>query len=317
MRKEESSNSVRDTRVIILGANGMLGRYVHKLYILSNIYKTVIPITRSDFDFGQSSDVVYNYLLGSIQPNDLIINCIGMINKRDSFSPELELQFYRINAVLPRLLAQVCTKNNGYLIHITTDCVFDGTEPWKCRTDPHNSIDLYGMTKSLGDCSIRGYPNVSILRTSIIGEESNGRSLVEWVISGGSRECISSRMSACGNTLSSTLHAELNGYINHMWNGVTCLKLAEIIVYKIRIPTDNVTDDFYDFFGKEMVITGDLISKHDLIKLIVEVYDVDVKVIAMLAPTERNMQLSGNVHSKDNTREQLLKMKEFDVLGRR
>jgi dTDP-4-dehydrorhamnose reductase len=296
-------------RVIILGANGMLGRYVHKLYALSNMYQNIIPITRSDFDFGQSSDVVHNYLLNLIQSNDLIVNCIGMINKRDSSSPEAELQFYRINAVLPRLLAQTCAKNGGFLIHITTDCVFDGSEGWMCRTDQHNSIDLYGMTKSLGDYSIRGYPMVSIIRTSIIGEESNGRSLVEWVIN------------------SSTETGTINGYTNHMWNGITCLELAKIIVYGMRIPSKNPDHKYgtqknpiYNslFFGKEMIITsGNAINKYDLVKLIAEIYNVDVTIIPLKHEIDRNMQLSGIIRSKDSIREQILKMKEFDVLDRR
>ena len=59
--------------------------------------------------------------------------------------------------------------------------------------------------KSLGEPE-----NACIIRTSIIGqEETHKKSLLEWILLNKDKE--------------------INGYVNHLWNGVTCLTLANII----------------------------------------------------------------------------------------
>ena len=75
------------------------------------------------------------------------------------------------------------------------------------------------------ECQIIRRPeNATIIRTSIIGHEINHKkSLLEWIISNKNKE--------------------INGYRNHLWNGVTCLTLAKII--------KNMIDD--NIFGKVYV----------------------------------------------------------------
>jgi dTDP-4-dehydrorhamnose reductase len=279
------------TKIIILGANGMLGRYISKLYHLNKRcnkhIKEIIEITRQDFDFGQSSEDVFEYLSQLCLENDLIINCIGLTNKRKSATPEEELQFWRINAVLPRLIGQVTQKNKAYAIHITTDCVFDGKEPWMCKMDPHTSIDLYGLTKSMGDKSIGPYRRVALIRCSIIGEEPYNRSLVEWV-------------------LNQPDGSEIDGYKNHMWNGVTCLQLAKIIfVAKYT-------------FGDETIFTSaKAVSKYDVVCSIVKHYNLNIKVRETHTAEPLHRQLSQTLATEVSIQQQILEMKQFDVLERR
>jgi len=283
-------NSI-DCRIIILGANGMLGKYISKLYHSekhANAHiKEIIEVTREDFDFGQSTEIVFGYLSQLCLENDLIINCIGMTNKRESVTTEQELQFWRVNTVLPRLIGQVTEKNKAYAIHITTDCVFDGKEPWMCRTDPHTSIDLYGMTKSMGDKSVSPYKRVALIRCSIIGEEPYNRSLVEWV-------------------LNQPDGSEINGYKNHMWNGVTCLHLAKLIFI-----------GGYGF-GTENVVTCDsAVSKYDLVCSIVKNYGLNIKVKESHDSKDCFRQLTPTLKIGIPIQQQILEMKNFDVLGRR
>lgn len=57
---------------------------------------------------------------------------------------------YRINVEGTRNLAQACAKNNKYLIHISTDYVFDGVNPpagGYTETDTPHPIEWYGQTK--------------------------------------------------------------------------------------------------------------------------------------------------------------------------
>ena len=315
-------------RIIILGSNGMLGRYVHKFSQYEISANKVIGLTRSDFDFGQSSTIVFEHLLDLVKQNDIIINCIGMINKRDTRTTENELQFFRINSVLPRLLAEATRKNGAYLIHITTDCVYDGTKPFYKVSEPsclhegsnnenrcynafsarmigsddiyfdvcaqaHTSIDLYGISKSIGDYAIRNYSNVATIRCSIIGEESNGRSLVEWVLRN-------------ENDI-------IPGYTNHVWNGITCLELASFILLEV-IKAKNRSN--CSFFGKEYIIIGDTISKYELVSMIVEVYGLNKHTIKTEDKQSKNMQLTGNYCNR-TIKDQIINMKKFDVLNRR
>jgi dTDP-4-dehydrorhamnose reductase len=81
----------------------------------------------------------------------------------------------------PHLLARACAAHGSRLIHISTDCVFDGAKGSYQEDEPTNATDLYGRTKALGE--VTG-PGCLTLRTSIIGRELSGASgLVEWFLS--------------------------------------------------------------------------------------------------------------------------------------
>jgi hypothetical protein len=97
--------------------------------------------------------------------------------------------------------------SNGLSAH---NCVFNGAEGGYVESSPHTAMDIYGRSKSLGESE-----SATIIRTSIIGEElSNKLSLVEWV------------KSQAGKSV--------NGYLNHFWNGITCLQFAKICDYMLK-----------------------------------------------------------------------------------
>ena len=60
-------------------------------------------------------------------------------------------QAFRINAEAPRVLAEICSEKNAKLIHISTDCVFDGLRGKYREDDPSDATDLYGKSKFLGE----------------------------------------------------------------------------------------------------------------------------------------------------------------------
>lgn len=96
-----------------------------------------------------------------MQPT-IIINCIKQLPiSRDP------LTAITVNAQLPHRLSLVTRTAKARLIHISTDCVFDGKKG-------NYTEDLYGKTKYLGEVH---YPHCITLRTSIIGHE-----LIVWLI---------------------------------------------------------------------------------------------------------------------------------------
>jgi dTDP-4-dehydrorhamnose reductase len=55
---------------------------------------------------------------------------------------------YQVNTLGTRNIAQACKKHNHFLIHISTDFVFDGTkETFYTEADKPNPIEWYGQTK--------------------------------------------------------------------------------------------------------------------------------------------------------------------------
>jgi len=100
----------------------------------------------------------------AVQP-DVIVNAAAhtAVDKAES-EPELA---HTINALAPAILAQAATKTGAWLVHYSTDYVFDGSgsAPWK-ETDASGPLSVYGRTKLEGERAVATCPKHLILRTS-------------------------------------------------------------------------------------------------------------------------------------------------------
>lgn len=149
--------------------------------------------------------------------------------------------------MFPTILSQICDKVGAKMIHITTDCVFSGKDGNYDENSLHDEINDYGMSKSLGELC-----KATIIRTSIIGEELyNKRSLLEWVKSNQGKE--------------------INGFVNHFWNGVTCLQLAKIV-------NEIIQKNMY-WEGIRHIFSPMSVSKYELVTMINEIYNLDITII--------------------------------------
>lgn len=138
---------------------------------------------------------------------DYIINCIGILKSAVKEQDTHSLcRAIRVNALFPNEMAAVASE--ARIIHLSTDGVFSGSRgrPY-LETDPTDCADAYGKTKVLGECPA---PNVINIRCSVIGRDpAGGKGLIEWV-------------------LRSPEGAELTGFDDQHWNGVTTLQFAEL-----------------------------------------------------------------------------------------
>jgi dTDP-4-dehydrorhamnose reductase len=235
--------------IFVLGNTGMLGRYVSTFFKTTNFKTTnykVVEISRDSLDATaiNASKMCDLFLRFGIRSEDTVINCMGIIKHK----VETDIvDFINVNAIFPNVLANVCEYLGAYLIHPSSDCVYSGLKGNYSEDDEHDALDIYGKTKSLGEPK-----NATVIRTSIIGEElKNFTSLLEWV--------------------KSNKNKTINGYINHFWNGISCLEFA-LICYKIIIE-----DKFW--IGVRNIYTINSISKFELIKLISDVYNLNINVI--------------------------------------
>ena len=75
---------------------------------------------------------------------------------------------FTVNGEIPGLFAEECARLNAFLIHYSTDYVFDGTKEFPyLEDDSPNPLGVYGKSKLAGEEAIRsGESNYLILRTS-------------------------------------------------------------------------------------------------------------------------------------------------------
>ena len=118
-------------------------------------------------------------LISNLKP-DFIINTIGITKHREEITNIKKTIF--LNAIFPmKELSEIC-KKKVKLIHFSTDCVFSGKRGNYKETDLPDAVDIYGITKSLGEIKNNKY--CLTLRTSFIGHQKNNKNgFFEWVLS--------------------------------------------------------------------------------------------------------------------------------------
>ncbi|MHC5676676.1 dTDP-4-dehydrorhamnose reductase [Nostoc sp.] len=134
--------------ILLIGNNGQLGKELQQ--ILPD-YGNIISVARPTVDLAQP-DTLRN-VIRSKQPQ-IIINAAAYtaVDKAES---EAELAS-AINATAPLIIAQESQKLGAFLIHISTDYVFDGNgcRPYQ-ETYTTNPLSVYGKTKLAGEEAIR------------------------------------------------------------------------------------------------------------------------------------------------------------------
>jgi dTDP-4-dehydrorhamnose reductase len=258
------------TKVAVLGSTGMLGSTLTR--VLENQFETIYEFNRSGISVtGKNQARVIevtdsNCLLASFNglEIDYIINCIGMIKHIIDENDQNSVNLARkINSEFPANLNIYANKLDIPVIQVGTDCVYSGKSGFYSERDPHEPIDMYGVTKSAGEQSST---DSMLIRCSIVGKELKSRnSLLEWVIS-------------------QPRGAKVEGFVNHLWNGVTTLHFSQIISGIIKAGA----------YKPEILhlIPKDIVSKFELISLISSEFgrsDLQLSKFAAETPINRSL----------------------------
>ena len=133
-------------RVLVTGANGQLGKSIHRISLNYPDLKFVFTDV-DELDITNSKEV--NTLFAS-NKIDYCINCAAY-TAVDKAEEEVE-KAYLINAKAVKNLAEACQTTGAVLIHISTDFVFDGTKstPYT-EEDTPNPLSVYGKSKLQGE----------------------------------------------------------------------------------------------------------------------------------------------------------------------
>jgi dTDP-4-dehydrorhamnose reductase len=182
-------------RVVVLGHSGMLGSAVCAILRAKRHEVVVIP-ERYD---GTAAFVDF---ISAAAP-EAVINCIGL-------SSGTCANLIRTNSKLLQYLS-ASLPSDCLLVHASTDAVFSGISGPRAVSERTDALDPYGLSKRLGECYALEHPCTVVLRTSIIGLEPDRtpRSLLSWFLGATGR---------------------VNGYTNHLWNGITTIAWAELCV---------------------------------------------------------------------------------------
>jgi dTDP-4-dehydrorhamnose reductase len=170
-----AGSAEKSPRILLLGAGGQLGM-VLKHRLTGQVELT--SLTRAELDFS-NVDAVREAVRSTHA--DVVINAAAYtaVDKAES-EPEL---CGLVNGVAPGVIAEEISKNGGWLIHYSTDYVFDGsgTTPW-VETDRTGPLGIYGKTKLDGELAIAvtGCKHV-ILRTSWVYAEQ-GRNFLHTML---------------------------------------------------------------------------------------------------------------------------------------
>jgi len=271
----------KTNRVLVLGASGMLGNAVLRLFAQSDGFEA--------FGSARSASVLQllpqplrervlcgvdvesldslTRLFAQVQP-DVVINCIGLVKQlAEADDP---LQAIPINALLPHRLARLCQVAGARFVHISTDCVFTGSKGMYRESDPADAQDLYGRSKHLGETD---YPNAVTLRTSIIGQElTSAHGLIGWFLA---------------------QTGSVRGFTRAVFSGLPTVELARVIRDHV-LPRPHMNGLYH--------VSAAPITKYELLKLVAHAYGRaneispdDALVIDRSLDSTRFRQLTGYV----------------------
>lgn len=243
--------SDRNTTVLVLGAAGMLGNAMLRLFADSPEYEAwgsvrstgsmrLLPAKLKDRVIAgvdvENFDSLAS-LLATVRPG-VLINCIGLVKQLSEADDPL--QAIPINALLPHRLARLCQLVGARLVHVSTDCVFDGRKGMYREEDPADAQDLYGRSKHLGEVD---YPNAVTLRTSIIGHElASSHGLVGWFLA---------------------QEGPVRGFTRAVFSGLPTVELARVIRDRV-LPRPDLHGLYH--------VSAEPIAKYELLKLVAAAY---------------------------------------------
>lgn len=150
-------------RAVVIGANGQLGTDV--CVQLAEEGYAVVPYAHSQLEVADR-DAVERRLLADIP--GAIVNTAAMHHVEQC--EERPLDAFRVNAVGARNVALAAAKINAYLIHVSTDYVFDGAKgsPYVESDLPH-PLNVYGTSKLGGEHFVAALSSRSlVMRVSAI-----------------------------------------------------------------------------------------------------------------------------------------------------
>lgn len=243
-------------KILVIGAAGMAGHMVTKYLTAQGHRVTTSARTNSDINIDIEKISHDDSFFVMLTDYDFVINCTGLLVKDSIDRPD---RAAIVNSWFPHYLELALHGTATKLIHLSTDCVFDGQRGNYIETDTHTEMNSYGSSKSLGE--VNNAKDITF-RLSIIGPEtkSTGTGLFNWI--------------------TTTALQELPGWDNAWWNGITTLELAKCINKYINNPA--IAGVYH------LVNNNNKINKYDLLSMINTEFHLDKNIVRTQGPKPVN-----------------------------
>jgi len=154
-------------KYLIIGKHGQLTKEFQRL--LSSKGEEYIALSHEEADVRDY--VKLNKVFEAYKP-EVVINC-SAYNQVDKAESDYE-EAMKVNALGPYNLALLCKEYGLFLVHYSTDYVFDGSksEGLYTEVDEPNPLNKYGLSKLLGErFAMQTAHNMLLLRVSwVFGE---------------------------------------------------------------------------------------------------------------------------------------------------
>jgi dTDP-4-dehydrorhamnose reductase len=155
---------LKDSEILITGANGQVGRALQAIYPAAKMTDAA------------ELDITDNEALQRFDWTGLkaIINTAAYTDVDGAERPEGAESARAINDSAVGNLAEITLKNDLLLVHISTAYVFDGKKKSYSEDDQINPLGVYAKSKAAGDEKAAKAPKHYIVRTdSVIGDGKN------------------------------------------------------------------------------------------------------------------------------------------------
>ncbi len=251
------------TGVQVLGASGMLGGALTAVLEADSRIE-VEPVSRSI----DGLDVREGDLEAVLARSDAgwVLNAVGVLRSRiDESDLDSVAAARAVNAEFPHRLAELAGALGKRVVHFSTDAVFAGDAAPYYEDSRPDAGDVYGSAKAAGEVSA---PHVVNVRCSIVGiDPGEPRSLLGWA-------------------LSQPRGARIDGYTNHLWNGLTSVHLARLCAALVSAGDADRPRTLHP-------IPADSVTKSELLERALAAFGrEDVKVTPTLAPQPIDLRLA-------------------------
>lgn len=149
-------------KILVTGSNGQLGNEIREL---ASNYPNYRFLFTDVAELDITDEATVNAFIAADKP-DAIINCAAY-TAVDKAETQEDLAFL-INAKAAEILAKAAKKHYAFLVHVSTDYVFDGKGYLPLsETDARNPLSVYAKSKFQGEEEImKNASKAMIIRTS-------------------------------------------------------------------------------------------------------------------------------------------------------
>jgi len=170
----------------VTGGSGLLGSNIimaarSRFEVYASYNKNRVEMNGARFLKADLTDKSQLKHIEQLNPN-LIIHCAALTDI-DGCEDNPD-EAYRQNVLMSKNIAELANQTGAYLIHISTDAVFDGRRGNYSEADKPNPISVYGKTKLHAEHEVLSiHPSSSVIRTNIYGWNKRDKfSLAEWML---------------------------------------------------------------------------------------------------------------------------------------